>query len=130
MPPRHRRVGAGRALLRALAQIAIRRGCRRLEWHALDWNDLALGFYERLGAARLSAWELHRLTGDALPASPRVSAAGARRRAGRALGNREAPPGAGLLRSRPVSRILSRAVIHLRGLPGPWRVTCERSCLA
>jgi GNAT superfamily N-acetyltransferase len=66
VPPRHRRAGAGGALLSALARIAVHRGCRRLEWHALDWNDLALGFYERLGAERLSAWELHRLSGDAL----------------------------------------------------------------
>jgi GNAT superfamily N-acetyltransferase len=66
VPPRHRWGGAGGALLRALARIALDRGCPRLEWHALDWNDLALGFYERLGAARLSAWELHRLSGDAL----------------------------------------------------------------
>ena len=50
----------------ALARIAVERGCRRLEWNALDWNELALGFYERLGAERLSAWELHRLSGDAL----------------------------------------------------------------
>jgi GNAT superfamily N-acetyltransferase len=66
VPPRHRRVGAGGALLSALARIAVERGCRRLEWHALDWNELALGFYERLGAQRLSSWELHRLSGDAL----------------------------------------------------------------
>jgi GNAT superfamily N-acetyltransferase len=66
VPPRHRQVGAGRALLSALARIAVERGCPRLEWHALDWNELALGFYERLGAQRLSPWELHRLSGDAL----------------------------------------------------------------
>jgi GNAT superfamily N-acetyltransferase len=66
VPHRHRRVGAGAALLSALARIALERGCRRLEWHALDWNELALGFYERVGAQRLSAWELHRLSGDAL----------------------------------------------------------------
>jgi GNAT superfamily N-acetyltransferase len=66
--PRHRRCGAGGALLRALARIAVERDCRRLEWHALDWNDLALGFYERLGAQRLSEWELHRLSADALRA--------------------------------------------------------------
>ena len=40
------------------------------------------------------------------------------------------PAGAGSFVRRPVSRILSRAAIHLRGLPGPWRVTCKRSCLA
>jgi GNAT superfamily N-acetyltransferase len=66
VPPRHRRAGAGAALLSALARIAVERDCRRLEWHALDWNELALGFYERLGAERLSAWELHRLSGEAL----------------------------------------------------------------
>ncbi len=66
VPPRHRRSGAGGALLAALARLAVQRGCPRLEWHALDWNDLALGFYARLGAERLSAWELHRLSGDSL----------------------------------------------------------------
>jgi GNAT superfamily N-acetyltransferase len=66
VPPRHRRAGAGGALLRELARIAVERGCPRLEWHALDWNELALGFYERVGAQRLSPWELHRLSGDAL----------------------------------------------------------------
>jgi GNAT superfamily N-acetyltransferase len=66
VPPRHRRAGAGAALLRALAHIAVERDCPRLEWHALDWNELALGFYERLGAERMSAWELHRLSGEAL----------------------------------------------------------------
>jgi GNAT superfamily N-acetyltransferase len=66
VPPRHRRAAAGAALLSALARIALERDCRRLEWHALDWNELALGFYERLGAERLSAWELHRLSGEAL----------------------------------------------------------------
>ncbi|MFZ1993762.1 MAG: GNAT family N-acetyltransferase [Solirubrobacteraceae bacterium] len=66
VPERHRRAGAGHALLSHLAALAIERGCPRLEWHALDWNELALGFYERLGAERLSEWELHRLTGEGL----------------------------------------------------------------
>ena len=66
IPERHRRAGAGRALLSYLAALALERGCPRLEWVALDWNELALGFYERVGAERLSDWELHRLTGDAL----------------------------------------------------------------
>ena len=66
VPDRHRQAGVGRALLTGLAALAIERGCPRLEWHALDWNDMALGFYERLGAERLSEWELHRLQGDAL----------------------------------------------------------------
>ena len=63
---RHRQAGVGRALLSRLAALAVERECPRLEWHALDWNELALGFYQRLGAERLSAWELHRLAGDEL----------------------------------------------------------------
>lgn len=66
VPPRHRRAGVGAALLAHLAQVALQRGCARLEWNALDWNAPALAFYEKLGAARLSAWELHRLDGEAL----------------------------------------------------------------
>jgi GNAT superfamily N-acetyltransferase len=75
VPERHRRAGAGYALLSHLAALALERGCPRLEWHALDWNELALGFYERLGAERLSEWELHRLDGEALR---RVAASRAR----------------------------------------------------
>jgi GNAT superfamily N-acetyltransferase len=66
VPDRYRRAGVGRALITRLAALAIERGCPRLEWNALDWNELALGFYRRLGAERLSAWELHRLQGASL----------------------------------------------------------------
>ncbi|HEY5187808.1 MAG TPA: GNAT family N-acetyltransferase [Solirubrobacteraceae bacterium] len=64
--PAHRRAGVGGALLRALAAIAVARGCPRLEWNALDWNEPALDFYASLGATRLPEWERHRLSGDAL----------------------------------------------------------------
>lgn len=64
--PAHRRAGVGGILLARLASIAIERGCPRLEWNALDWNNPALGFYAGIGAERLSEWELHRLSGDAL----------------------------------------------------------------
>jgi GNAT superfamily N-acetyltransferase len=64
--PQLRRGGVGGALLTRVARVAVERGCARLEWHALDWNAPALSFYERLGATRLSEWELHRLTGDEL----------------------------------------------------------------
>ncbi len=66
VPERHRRSGTGFALLSHLAGMALERGCPRLEWHALDWNELALEFYQRLGAERMSEWELHRLHGETL----------------------------------------------------------------
>jgi len=62
----HRRRGIGRALLTRVAELAVARGCGRLEWSVLDWNAPALGFYRRLGAVALETWTLHRLTGDAL----------------------------------------------------------------
>ena len=64
--PEHRRAGIGGLLLAELARLTIARGCTRLEWNALDWNELALGFYEKLGARRLPEWDLHRLEGDPL----------------------------------------------------------------
>jgi GNAT superfamily N-acetyltransferase len=66
VPMAHRRSGVGGVLLRHLAALTVERDCARLEWNALDWNDPALRFYEKLGARRLSEWELHRLDGDAL----------------------------------------------------------------
>jgi GNAT superfamily N-acetyltransferase len=64
--PDERGSGAGRALLRALAKVAIRRGCGRMEWAVLDWNRPAIQFYERLGAKLRREWILTRLTGAAL----------------------------------------------------------------
>lgn len=61
--PEERGQGAGRALLAALARIAVRRGCGRLEWAVLDWNRPAIGFYKRLGARFRREWILTRLTG-------------------------------------------------------------------
>ncbi len=66
VPVVHRRAGVGVALLRRVAAVAVARGCARLEWNALDWNEPALSFYAKLGARRLSEWELHRLDGEAL----------------------------------------------------------------
>jgi GNAT superfamily N-acetyltransferase len=66
VPPEHRRSGVGGVLLAHLARLTLERGCTRLEWNALDWNTPALNFYARLGAERLSTWELHRLDGAAL----------------------------------------------------------------
>jgi len=64
--PEHRGRGVGRALLKALARIAVERGSGRLEWSVLDWNRDAIGFYERLGAKPNSEWTVYRLAGEAL----------------------------------------------------------------
>jgi GNAT superfamily N-acetyltransferase len=65
--PEHRSIGVGSALFRECAAEAVRRGCGRMEWQVLAWNDLALGFYEHLGAAPLhDDWRCYRLTGEAL----------------------------------------------------------------
>jgi GNAT superfamily N-acetyltransferase len=64
--PHARGHGVGRALLTRLAAIAIERGCGRLEWSVLDWNESAIGFYRKVGAVALSDWTTYRLTGDAL----------------------------------------------------------------
>jgi len=64
--PEARGRGAGRALLARLAAIAKERGCGRLEWAVLDWNESAIGFYRKLGATALSNWTTYRLTGEAL----------------------------------------------------------------
>jgi GNAT superfamily N-acetyltransferase len=66
--PDERRHGYGRELLRALARIAVERGCGRFEWSVLHWNEPAIRFYKALGATPLDEWGLFRLTGDALAA--------------------------------------------------------------
>jgi GNAT superfamily N-acetyltransferase len=66
IPPAGRRAGVGGALLAHLAAITLSRGYTRLEWAALHWNTPALDFYDKLGAARLHDWKIHRLDGDAL----------------------------------------------------------------
>ncbi len=71
--PAARGHGVGRALLGHLAQLALRRGCGRLEWSVLDWNESALRFYRRLGAVAMDGWTTHRLTGDALTALAKAS---------------------------------------------------------
>ena len=64
--PRERGRGAGTALLAALARIAVRRGCGRMEWAVLDWNRPAIRFYRRLGARLHEEWILTRLAGAPL----------------------------------------------------------------
>jgi GNAT superfamily N-acetyltransferase len=64
--PASRKAGIGRALFERVAALAVERGFPRVEWAALDWNELALGFYDRLGARRMDEWKMLRLDGEAL----------------------------------------------------------------
>ena len=64
--PSSRGEGVGKALLEAVAALMRERGGERLEWAALDWNELALGFYRRIGAKTMNEWITHRLDGEAL----------------------------------------------------------------
>lgn len=64
--PKHRGFGYGRAILKKLAQIAVERGCGRLEWWCLDWNKPSIDFYLSLGAEPMSDWTTYRIAGDTL----------------------------------------------------------------
>lgn len=64
--PEFRGRGIGKGLLLHLAKLANARGCGRMEWTVLDWNQPAIDFYESLGAVRKKEWQICRLTGDAL----------------------------------------------------------------
>jgi GNAT superfamily N-acetyltransferase len=64
--PGARRMGVGRALISAVAQLAASRDYGRFEWSVLDWNEPALQFYRQLGATVLPDWRICRLTGAAL----------------------------------------------------------------
>ena len=64
--PEFRGQGLGKALLLHLARVAHERGCGRMEWAVLDWNTPAIEFYERLGARRLTEWQLCRLRAEDL----------------------------------------------------------------
>ena len=64
--PEHRGKGIGKGLLLYLARLANARGCGRMEWSVLDWNQPAIDFYESLGARRMREWQICRLTGETL----------------------------------------------------------------
>lgn len=64
--PSHRGKGAGKAIMKYLANHALERKCGRFEWVVLDWNKPAIDFYESLGAQAQSEWIIYRLTGQAL----------------------------------------------------------------
>jgi GNAT superfamily N-acetyltransferase len=66
--PAFRGTGIGKALLSAVAAVAVREGCARLQWDVLDWNQPAIDFYQGLGAKILDQWRIMRVSDEALPA--------------------------------------------------------------
>ena len=66
MKPAARGKGLGKALLVSLAKLAVERGCGRVEWSVLDWNEPSIAFYKSLGAKPMDEWTVYRLTGDAM----------------------------------------------------------------
>ena len=64
--PDYRSCGAGKALLSELAKLARSRNYGRMEWSVLDWNEPAIGFYQRIGATVLPDWRICRVTGEAI----------------------------------------------------------------
>ena len=73
--PEKRGNGYGKALLERLAAITVARGCGRLEWSCLDWNQPSIDFYRSMGAVPMSEWTTYRLTGDTLRTVARQSIA-------------------------------------------------------
>lgn len=64
--PEYRRQGVGKALMMSVAKTAFDRGCGRLEWSVLDWNQPAIEFYQSLGATILPDWKICRMTAETL----------------------------------------------------------------
>ena len=65
--PQERGKGYGKALLKELARIAVERGCGRLEWSCLDWNQPSIDFYtKKMHAVPMEEWTTYRLTGETL----------------------------------------------------------------
>jgi GNAT superfamily N-acetyltransferase len=66
--PGYRCQGIGLALLKKIAALAVERGCGRMDWEVLNWNEPSITFYRKLGAVALDDWTRYRLTGEALAA--------------------------------------------------------------
>jgi len=64
--PEYRGLGAGKALLQSIAQIALDHHCARMEWSVLDWNTPAIDFYRHIGAVPQDEWTVYRLQGSAI----------------------------------------------------------------
>ena len=69
--PEHRAKGHGKALFQAVARLAVDRGCARMEWSVLDWNEPAIRFYRSLGARAMDDWTVYRLSGESLTKAAR-----------------------------------------------------------
>lgn len=69
--PEYRGRGYGKALLKELARITVERGCGRLEWSCLDWNQPSIDFYTSMGAVPMEGWTVYRLTGETLERAAR-----------------------------------------------------------
>jgi GNAT superfamily N-acetyltransferase len=72
--PAFRKLGLGKALIAAVARIAVERGCGRYEWSVLDWNTPSIAFYQSLGAEMHGDWRRMRLTGAPLAALAQATA--------------------------------------------------------
>ena len=72
--PEYRGKGYGKALLCRLARIAVDRGCGRMEWWCLDWNEPSIQFYRSLGAEPMEDWTVYRLAGETLHRLARLDA--------------------------------------------------------
>ena len=64
--PAYRKHGYGKAMLKGVARLAVERGCGRLEWSVLDWNEPSIAFYQSLGARAMEEWTIYRVVGGAL----------------------------------------------------------------
>jgi GNAT superfamily N-acetyltransferase len=64
--PESRGKGIGREMLKFVAKLAVERGCGRVEWSVLDWNEPAISFYKNLGAIPMDGWTTFRLSGESL----------------------------------------------------------------
>ncbi len=64
--PAFRGQGIGKGLIKQLARIAVERGCGRLEWWCLDWNQSSIDFYRSLGAKAMDEWTVYRIAGETL----------------------------------------------------------------
>jgi len=73
--PRFRGLGLGKALLARVAARAVERGCVRLQWDVLEWNQTAIDFYQGLGAKFLDEWRIMRVNDEAIQSLAKLEAA-------------------------------------------------------